>query len=318
MERVDSLSWGGFSLTLPCFFPSISSVKTNLSPLQYLQILMALDHPLFLISTYDVYHAKPDQQERIVRLLQEARDESRIVLIDSGNYECYWHHNESWDIEKFITTLSMIDGSVSFSFDLPLIQDSTHLISSKTVEMVMDNQAQVKEKTIAPIVHGPTELLPEIISEVARRLYPLIIAVPERELGHGIIQRAQTVKAIRHRLNELGVYFPLHLLGTGNPLSILVYSLCGADSFDGLEWCQTTVNYDNALLYHFQQREFFRNQSPFAAESNLPYGLATLVHNLHFYGTWIKDLQEAISSETAMEFAEKYLPKYFPKELLSH
>ena len=62
--------------------------------------------------------------------------------------------------------------------------------------------------------------------------------------------RAKTIIKIRKTLAPKKQYYPLHLLGTGNPLSILIYSICGADSFDGLEWCQTTVDYNTGLLYH--------------------------------------------------------------------
>ena len=35
-------------LPLPCFFPSVSSVKTNLMPVDYVELLGAAAYPLFL------------------------------------------------------------------------------------------------------------------------------------------------------------------------------------------------------------------------------------------------------------------------------
>lgn len=43
-----------------------------------------------------------------------------------------------------------------------------------------------------------------------------MIAVPERELGDGIVARARAVHEIRRSLDSLGFYQPLHLLGCGN------------------------------------------------------------------------------------------------------
>jgi len=145
-----------------------------------------------------------------------------------------------------------------------------------------------------------------------------LIAIPERELGSGIISRATTLLRIRKTLDQTGQYYPLHLLGTGNPLSILIYSMCGADSFDGLEWCQTTVDHRTALLYHFSQREFFGEQTPFSSMSELPYVHATLGHNLVFYGQWIDTIQNSLSDGTIAELAEHFLSKHFYDTLLSH
>jgi hypothetical protein len=65
----------------------------------------------------------------------------------------------------------------------------------------------------------------------SQRLNPIFVAVPKRELGDGLLERARNVVRIRRRLDRLGYHCGLHLLGTGNPISILEYSLCGADTF---------------------------------------------------------------------------------------
>ena len=112
-------------------------------------------------------------------------------------------------------------------------------------------------------------------------------------------------------MDDTGQYYPIHLLGTGHPLSLLIYSACGADSFDGLEWCQTTVDYKTGFLYHFQQREFFGNQSPFCSMDDFPYVQATLAHNLLFFNEWMKKIQDALRSNGITEMMAKYLPKPF-------
>ena len=42
------------ALPLPCFFPSVSSVKTNLMPVDYVELLDAAAHPLFLVALVQV------------------------------------------------------------------------------------------------------------------------------------------------------------------------------------------------------------------------------------------------------------------------
>lgn len=71
MNREYTLGVGGMVLPLPSFFPSISCIKTNLPPLEYLCLIIALKHPQFLISAYDVYHAFSEQRTEIDELLKQ-------------------------------------------------------------------------------------------------------------------------------------------------------------------------------------------------------------------------------------------------------
>jgi len=158
-----------------------------------------------------------------------------------------------------------------------------------------------------PIVHGATELLPTAAKKVASELYPVLLAVPERALGEGIVSRIQTVVKIRRALDELGFYCPLHLLGTGNPLSMIVYALAGADSFDGLEWCQTVVDHNSGKLFHFQQWDLFRHQTEWGENEVLPYIQSVLMHNLDFYRKFMDDLRDALKNEVAEDFLRKYV-----------
>ena len=80
------------------------------------------------------------------------------------------------------------------------------------------------------------------IERVAKELDCNVIAVPERELGDGILERSKSVRRIRRVLDNTGRYRLIHILGTGNPYSILLLAAAGADLFDGLEWCRTVAD----------------------------------------------------------------------------
>ena len=173
---------------------------------------------------------------------------------------------------------------------------------------VLQDQAQSKG-TILPIVHCRKEVLHQVVYEVARRLRPIMIAVPERILGDGILQRIRTLGRIRDCLGQLDYYCPLHLLGTGNPLSMLLYVACGADSFDGLEWCQTTVDQTTALLYHFQQWDFFASQTDLGKLNDVPYAQRAIFHNLIFYRSWMTKIRSAVLTDTYSHLLTEYLPE---------
>jgi queuine/archaeosine tRNA-ribosyltransferase len=309
--RKTSMAVSGVSLPLPCFFPSISSVKSNLKLLEYLRVIRAVGHPLFLFSAYDLHHSNRGDSTIIKNILAESVQAGTAVLIDSGNYESYWIRDSSWRRQHYWSCLTSCDYGFAFHFDKRPHAKKYGTVASLADEIekgVLKDQAKANKGTVIPIIHAQSTMLPDVSAIIATRLNPMMIAIPERELGDGIIERSITVAKIRKALDERGQYYPLHLLGTGNPLSIMMYVMCGADSFDGLEWCQTTVNYENALLYHFHQRELFGPQVEFDS-FDIPYTQATLAHNLRFYSLWMKRIQDHLGSGSIFDLARHHLKK---------
>lgn len=295
---------------MPYFFSSVSSIKANLPILEYLRILTVFPECHFLISAYDIYKASREDQIAIISLLNKTTEKGGTVLLDSGNYESYWWRDKEWNVEKFHSILQSTPCQISFAFDYQEpIADHRKTIDV-IEEGVLRNQAKASG-SIIPIIHALPEQLPEIAYEIAKRLNPLALAIPERRLGDGVIQRAKNVQNIRESLNRTGYYYPLHLLGTGNPRSILLYSLSGADSFDGLEWCQTVVDHRSGLLYHFQQREILQGQPELSLINGLPYAQATLIHNLVFYKQWMAELRDKFYSGHSSEFSSHFFSTDF-------
>ena len=314
--RQTHLTISGLTLPLPCFSPSISSVKVNLEPIEYLRMLASINYPQFLISAFDIFHTEDDQRSLLHSLLTNAVEHEQIILLDSGNYESYWLNKNSWNIYDFHRILKIEPHHLAFCFDKQDEYEDSKLISHQVENSVISSQQETQTSTVLPIIHGRRDILPETSLLVSQILHPLLLAIPERELGEGIIERSITLFQIRKILDSTGHYYPIHLLGTGNPLSILIYSLCGADSFDGLEWCQTTVNHETGLLYHFQQRELFQVKTPFD-NIKLPYEHATLAYNLIFYNKWMEDIQESVINGSIIDMAHKWLGRQFCDILLT-
>jgi len=159
-----------------------------------------------------------------------------------------------------------------------------------------------------PCIHGDPDVLPEVCVEVAQALRPLMVAVPERELGSGIYERAASVRRISVALSSVTPCPRLHLLGTGNPLSLLVFAACGAGSFDGLEWCQTCADHTTGRLYHFQHYDFFSYQTPLGATPELSFPAAALAHNLIFFSEWMARVSDANDEGRLRELLRQYMP----------
>lgn len=310
IDRPELVRIGSSELSLPVFFPSVSSVKTAMSPIHYVELLSSLIaiNRQFLISAFDIWQASPEDRERFIDLLGKARDSGAAVLMDSGNYESYWKNAmNDWTHSIYHAVLGRVHCSFAFSFDeqFPPLDLQAH--AKLVVERWMKDKVAAVEIPIIPIVHGAANDLPEIVLRVAEATDVPMIAVPERRLGSGLFERTKAVGKIRQALNSAGRYVALHLLGTGNPISIAVYVMSGADSFDGLEWCQTVVDHETALLYHLTQADFFRGQTGWG-DADLSFQARTLAHNLEFYMDWMRRLRSAVESGRSVHFCRANFP----------
>ena len=311
LDRLTRIDIGSVELALPVFFPSVSSVKTNLLPLDYIRILNSLSalNGQFLVSAFDLQNAgisrKAMQSE-----LALARNKGTVILMDSGNYESYWKNAmEVWLPNTFHGVLHEFPCCMAFGFDKQQPPEDPAIHIRLLVDRYEQDQATADSIPIIPIVHGEPDQLPHLLSELARLSGIKMVATPERSLGDGLFDRAKTVKKIRRSLNDLDHYVALHLLGTGNPLSIAVYSIAGADSFDGLEWCQTVVDHNTGLLFHFTHADLFKAQTRWGYE-DLPFTVRVLAHNLEFYSSWMMGLREAIQEAKGIGFCRLSFPKY--------
>lgn len=308
ISRPTSIVVGERVLRLPVFFPSISSVKTALLPQEYLQLVSSLTGLTgqFLASAFDLA-GLPDPAPAL-KAVSAARAQGAIALMDSGNYESFWKDEQAtWTQDRFHDVLKRFPFDLAFSFDEqnPPAGKQEHV--ALVVERWRYDQLASGSCLIVPIVHATADQLPELCTAVAKASGVAMIAVAERRLGDGILQRFDTVKAIRAALDNLGRYVTLHLLGTGNPISIATYTAAGADSFDGLEWCQTVVDHDTGLLYHLSQSEFFAAQT-FWAGAGLSFQARTLAHNLEFFAAWMGRLREASAQRRVANFCKLHFP----------
>jgi queuine/archaeosine tRNA-ribosyltransferase len=298
---------GGREERLPTFFPSISSIKTNLHPLEYLQLLSAVNEPRLLISAYDIANARGEENEHINRAVSAAVKGGATVLLDSGNYEKYWKGDRTWTRESLSQVLSATPAQLAFSYDDQSPPEDPIQAAEEIVATVVRDQEVAPRSTVCPIVHGRPEDISRAVGRVAGRLQPLVLAVAERELGDGIVARARTLKRVCSELEDASPGTCLHVLGTGNPIGILVYAIAGARSFDGLEWCQTCVDPDTALLHHFQHLDLVDALGT-PISLGLPYVARTLIHNLAFYRQWMSRVQESVRTGTSLDLLRSVLP----------
>jgi hypothetical protein len=304
---------GGGIFDFPCYFPSISSLRTQYRPVQYLKILLKSNYPWFLISAYDIANAK-EEKPLLLDLLKESLEKQK-VLLDSGYYESSSKNGTKWQEKNYLDIVKTCDFSYAFSFDKRENEvKSQDDVAKQVIESWKRDVEESKKDNIIPIVHSNKVAdFPKIISKIVKAINPVMIAAPERELGDGIISTARTIFEIRKELHEIQSSCPIHLLGTGNPISILIYTACGANSYDGLEWCQMILNYNTGLLHHMKHYDFMEFQSDWSGHPGIKRELAALMHNIEFYITWMTQLHKAISRNEIIDMLENYLPLTWDK-----
>ena len=253
--------------------------------------------------------------------IEQMKKSQGILFMDSGNYEAIERMIDipQEKIQKVGAVATsekwspQISPDIAFSFDHIEPEGEPDRIVEQIVADFRQDDHALRERDfllsrlfIYPKEYNGslTDCAARIVSGVASELDPLMLAIPERELGDGLLERVKTVRDIRKALNALGKYYPLHLLGTGNPLSMIALATAGADSFDGLEWCRTVADYDTGFLFHFQQFDFFSQtrlhqiQDPrirlLIENKDATYSAKTLGFNVDFFKDWTRTMQNMI------------------------
>lgn len=308
---------------LPTLFFSVSSHETQLVPVEALQALRIFGASTILVSAYDL-HARR-KPEKLIEEIKEYRKNGGFVLLDSGNYEASRLGTRKWRKSDFRDVITQTPHDWAFCFDVMKPKHNPDHAINEIVKAV-ERDRELTDAPVLPIIHAPSlksggyklDHIPRVVREVAEKLEPELIAIPERELGPGLIARAKMVQAIREELSKLPFYQPLHILGTGNPWSVAILAAAGADTFDGLEWCRMTVDNISDRLHHFQHFDFFSYQTELAdsviardalEDQAIDFGGKVAFHNLDYFSRYEKNLREAIVSGSIEAFVVEIVRK---------
>ena len=61
-----------------------------------------------------------------------------------------------------------------------------------------------------------------------------IVGLTEKELGKSLLDRMYNIARIRQELDRCGINSPIHIFGSLDPVTSILYFLSGAEIFDGL------------------------------------------------------------------------------------
>jgi tRNA-guanine family transglycosylase len=231
-------------------------------------------------------------------------------MLDSGVFEGFWKRDRSWDFDKYRRSVLRIDSDFYFSFDvLPDPKSSETRFQRSTLRQAKKSSLISKTSEFIPIVHGrtPQELISVVKSLLIDQPRSLrLVAVPERDCGRSLTERARTVLQIRQILNEKDSSIILHILGCGNPISLALLAYCGADTFDSLNWTRLTIDRNDLKLTDLTHLELLDCDCEICSKGIADPIRRTLLHNLLFYQQFSLKIQAMIRRETLWDFLVEY------------
>jgi hypothetical protein len=172
-----------------------------------------------------------------------------LRLLDSGGYESSHYErfssessNNRWTLEDLLKHASSIEFDLLFGYDVFPTEGERPQAYADRVVVSLARHNEIPEYKRIPVLNlltkkgatvfdgkGSNDLV-RIMSETFGSEF---IAIPERELGIGVIQRAVHARQLVNAVG--GTSCKIHALGCGNPLTISLLGVAGVAMMDGLE-----------------------------------------------------------------------------------
>ena len=211
-----------------------------------------------LVSAYDLHFG----------YIENALNFPSLLFVDSGGYEA------SKDIEMsnlfdvlateyipkdwcrefhdgVIAGREAIPATVFVSYGHPEVFVSLEDQIQNATRLGGAQRQMARELLIKPTTKTQKYLkVPEIVAH-ANDLSPFCaIGLTEKEIGKSLLERMVNIGKIREALSAVSLETPIHVFGSLDTMSTLLYFVMGADIFDGLTWLRYGYHEGSTLYRH--------------------------------------------------------------------
>ncbi|MBZ5671220.1 MAG: hypothetical protein LAO04_16005 [Acidobacteriia bacterium] len=237
----------------PLLLPSFSS--KGFPQVRQIMSLMAefITGPI-LISSYDVHY----------RLIPKKITFPQLLFLDSGGYEARVEHDLSetygklhkprkWSqqlYERVLTHWSSKWPTIAVSFDSP----AKFLGLSKQIDGAVELQKRYPhllwELLVKPETAKDTFIsFEKLIKRVEHLRRFAVVGITEKELDDSLFGAMTKIARLRTQMNAAGIDIPIHIFGSLDPLTTVLYFLAGAEIFDGLTWLRFGYHAGKTIYY---------------------------------------------------------------------
>ena len=224
----------------PLLLPSFSS-KGFPQVRKVMKVMEEFITSPILISAYDVHY----------RLISQKIRFSQLLFLDSGGYEARIEHDLSetygkihkpkpWNKrlhERVVANWKSRWPTIAVSFDSP----AQFLPLSKQIKNAENLRRKYTDCLWEFLVkpESPKDLsLPigKLLAMVAQLRGFAIVGLTEKELGDSVFTAMTNIARLRMQMDAAGLGIPIHIFGSLDALTSILYFLAGAEIFDGLTW----------------------------------------------------------------------------------
>jgi hypothetical protein len=235
----------------PLLIPSFSS-KGFSEMKKIIKVMREFITEAVLVSAYDVHYKFIAPQQLTF---------PSVIFLDSGGYEARVEHDlseaygqdykpQEWtaiDHRQVLQAWKSAVPTIAISYDSPRRHSSTERQLAAALELKRGTPQFLHEFLVKPERKGefiePTSIA-RIVADIKEFA---VIGVTEHELDHRIIGRMEKLAKIRRILDEHDVSSPIHVFGSLDSLSTVLYFLSGAEIFDGLTWLRFGFHHGQTL-----------------------------------------------------------------------
>lgn len=190
---------------------------------------------------------------------------TELTFVDSGGYEISDFHDlsavyrhplkiQEWSVEKLTEVYSSWPKhipAVFVSYDHPKLRKSLHEQIDSAKKLLSNYPRQLHTLLIKPETEDQHYVQVRNVVASCEDLRGFqIIGFTEKELGNSILKRMANIAEIRIAMDDKNINIPIHIYGSLDPITSILYFLSGAEIFDGLTWLRYGYAYGHACYWN--------------------------------------------------------------------
>lgn len=258
-KRELNLRSASYQVRTPLLVPSFSS-KGFPEVGKIIELTQPFLDSQILVSAYDLYHGHISSDIDL--------NFPPLIFVDSGGYEAsqdramqdparpsnteYNPSEDEWKEEYYseiISAWDKIPPTVFINFDHPNKRVPLNEQISDALRLGGAGTQLEREFLIKPNTDRRHYLDVDEICANIKKLSPFIaIGVTEDEIGNTPFNRMVQIGRLRRAMNAANMDLPIHVFGSLDTVTTLLYFVMGADIFDGLTWLRYGYS-DGETLY---------------------------------------------------------------------
>lgn len=224
----------------PLLLPSFSS-KGFPEAAKIMKLMAEFITSPILISAYDIYYKTVPQKITF----------SELIFLDSGGYEARYEHDLSetygrvhrpmpWNRRfhgKVLKNWSSKWPTVAVTYDSPMQFQKLGSQIKAAIEFKVKYPNYLWELLLKPETKKDTFINLESAMRHVRRFREFVaIGMTEKEIDDSLFGTMEKIARLRAAMDAVDVHAPIHIFGSLDPLTSVLYFIAGAEIFDGLTW----------------------------------------------------------------------------------